>query len=41
MDDDNEIGIPEAGHPFVKTDGEVGLTSADADKLILLLNEVK
>ena len=37
-DDDDEIGIPEAGHPFVKTDGKVGLTEADADRLIELLN---
>lgn len=37
VDDDGEIGIPEAGHPFVKTDGKVGLTDADADRLIELL----
>ena len=37
VDDDNELGIPEAGHPFVKTDGKVGLTEADADRLIDIL----
>lgn len=39
VDDDDELGIPEAGHPFVKTDGKVGLTEADADRLIALLSE--
>ena len=37
VDDDGEIGIPEAGHPFVQTDGKVGLTASDADRLIELL----
>jgi hypothetical protein len=39
VDDDNEIGIPEAGHPFVQTNGKIGLTEADANKLIQLLNQ--
>ena len=41
VDDDDELGIPEAGHPFVKTDGKVGLTEADADKLIALLGRIE
>lgn len=39
VDDDDEIGIPEAGHPFVKCDGRVGMTAADADKVIAKLSE--
>ncbi len=35
--DDLDIGISAAGHPFVQTDGKVGLTDADADRLIELL----
>lgn len=35
--DDLDLGISEAGHPFVQTDGKVGLTDADADRLIALL----
>lgn len=35
--DDMDLGISEAGHPFVMTDGKVGLTVADADRLIELL----
>jgi hypothetical protein len=35
--DDLDIGISAAGHPFVQTDGKVGLTEADADRLIELL----
>jgi hypothetical protein len=35
--DDLDLGISAAGHPFVKTDGERGLTEADADRLIELL----
>lgn len=35
--DDLDIGIAAAGHPFVQTDGTVGLTDADANLLINLL----
>ena len=35
--DDLDLGISEAGHPFVQTNGKVGLTDVDADKLITLL----
>ena len=35
--DDLDLGITAAGHPFVQTDGAVGLTDADADRLIELL----
>lgn len=35
--DDLDLGIREAGHPFVQTDGDKGLTEADAERLILLL----
>lgn len=35
--DDLNLGISAAGHPFVQTDGKIGLTDADADKLIALL----
>jgi hypothetical protein len=35
--DDLDLGISEAGHPFVHTDGTVGLTEADADRAIALL----
>ncbi len=38
VDDDDEVGIPESGHPFLQTDGNKGLTDADADTLIRLLN---
>lgn len=36
--DDLDLGISEAGHPFVRTDGKVGLTLQLADKLIELFN---
>lgn len=36
--DDLDLGISEIGHPFVKTDGTVGLTVEDADRLIDLLS---
>ena len=36
--DDLDLGITIAGHPFVRTDGSVGLTQGDAMKLIELLN---
>lgn len=32
------LGIAAAGHPFVRTDGKVGLTDADAGELIRILN---
>lgn len=35
--DDLDLGISEAGHPFVDTDGSVGLTDWEADRLIELL----
>lgn len=35
--DDDDDGFAEAGIPAVITDGKVGLTAADADKLIELL----
>jgi hypothetical protein len=35
--DDLDLGIREAGHPFVQTDGAVGLTGADAERLVELL----
>lgn len=35
--DDLDLGITAAGHPFVQTDGKVGLTEADAGRLIELL----
>lgn len=35
--DDLDLGISEAGHPFVQTDGAVGLTDADADAAIEML----
>lgn len=35
--DDLDPGISAAGHPFVRTDGRVGLTEADADRAIALL----
>jgi hypothetical protein len=37
--DDLDLGITAAGHPFVQTVGTVGLTDADADRLIRLLVE--
>lgn len=35
--DDLDLGITAAGHPFVQTDGSVGLTDADADALVSIL----
>lgn len=35
--DDLDLGISEAGHPFVQTDGKIGLTTADADRAIEIL----
>lgn len=37
--DDLDLGIRESGHPFVQTDGKVGLTEADADRAILMLQK--
>lgn len=36
--DDLDLGIIAAGHPFVQTEGTVGLTAADAAELIDILN---
>lgn len=36
--DDLDLGIVAAGHPFVRTDGNVGLTEADCRKMVELLN---
>lgn len=38
--DDLDLEITKYGHPFVQTDGSVGLTTADADRLIAILNKV-
>ena len=35
--DDLDLGISEAGHPFVKTDGGIGLTDDDASRAIEFL----
>ena len=35
--DDNAFDIAERGHPFVQTDGRVGLTAVDADRAIAFL----
>jgi len=35
--DDLDLGISEAGHPFVQCDGTVGLTDADADRAIAII----
>lgn len=41
LDDLDDAGIAEEGLPFVRTDGKVGLTDADADKAIAILNRGK
>jgi hypothetical protein len=38
--DDMDLGITEAGHPFAKTDGAVGITEENANELIRLLGKV-
>lgn len=38
--DDLDLNITDWGHPFVQTDGEIGLTDADADRVISILNGV-
>ena len=38
IDDLANVGIAEAGHPFVKTWGAVGLNRADADLAIKILS---
>jgi hypothetical protein len=38
LDDLANVGIQEAGHPFVKTMGSIGLNRADADLAIDILN---
>jgi hypothetical protein len=35
--DDLDLGISAAGHPFVHTDGKIGITDENADELIRLL----
>jgi len=35
--DDLDLGISAAGHPFVRTDGKVGLTEREAAELVRLL----
>ncbi len=35
--DDLDLGIRAAGHPFVQTDGKLGLTEADVQSVISLL----
>lgn len=35
--DDIDLGISECGHPFVKTDGAVGLTESEAKRIVELL----
>lgn len=39
--DDLDLGISAAGHPFVQTDGKVGLTAADAEKVLKLLGNTE
>jgi hypothetical protein len=39
--DDMDLGITAAGHPFVQTDGDCGLTPEDASRLIAILNASK
>jgi hypothetical protein len=39
--DDLDLGITPAGHPLVLTNGDVGLTEADADLVIKLLSEAQ
>ena len=36
--DDLDLGFSAAGHPFVQTDGKVGLTNDHADRAIAILN---
>ena len=36
--DDIDLGISECGHPFIQTNGKVGLTQDDVDKIIEILN---
>ncbi len=37
--DDLDLGISAAGHPFVQTDGKIGLTDDDAERAIEMLTE--
>jgi len=39
--DDLDLGISDAGHPFVLVEGDVGLTAADAAEMIQLLSRVE
>lgn len=36
--DDLDLGITAAGHPFVQTDGKVGLTAEHAARMVAILN---
>lgn len=38
--DDMDLGITEAGHPFVQVDGTIGLTAVHAERLIALLESI-
>jgi len=37
--DDDDLGIGEERHPFIRTDGGTGLTEQDASRAIALLNQ--
>lgn len=37
--DDLDLGITEQGHPFLRTDGKVGLTDADVERAIEILGQ--
>ncbi len=39
--DDLDLGIREAGHPFVQTDGKVGLTIANCAQLVNMLRATR
>jgi ribosomal protein L31 len=36
--DDVDLDITSRSHPFVQTDGQVGLVQADVDKIVAILN---
>lgn len=38
--DDLDLGISDAGHPFIRTDGKLGLTDDEADRAIELLSSL-
>ena len=37
--DDLDLGITACGHPFVQTDGKVGMTESDAARLVAILSD--